>query len=224
MNEKFNNLIALPKFVEHKIASAETESVTAVMYEYLMAADGVFIRAKRREFTACLPLCEKKINGLPEVKNGIVWHKPKISCLLWQHILDHARENSGDAADFREDVYVVYWNENAGDWSWKPISRERSLAATLAEDRLAEYGKACIELHTHPPSAIHFSTADDRDERGKFRIFGILIDVHSETPKIRFRCGIYDFFAPIPATYVSEMPDALIDLTTVETRLRKILQ
>lgn len=224
MNEKFSGLIALPKFVEHKIASAETEAITAAMYEYLMAAGGVFIRAKRREFTACLPLCERKINGLPEVASCIIWHKPKINQSLWQHILEHARANSGTGGDFREDVYVVYWNENLSDWFWKPISRSRGLASTLAEDRFTEYGEACIELHTHPPDAVHFSDADDRDERGKFRIFGILIDVHEPTPKIRFRCGIYDFFAPIPATYVSEMPAEIIDLNAVETRLRKILQ
>jgi hypothetical protein len=224
MNEGFNRLIALPKFVEHKIASSETEAVTAAMYEYLMAAGGVFIRARRREFTACLPFCERKINSLPDVKSGIVWHKPKISKLLWRHILEHARANSDDGGNFREDVYVVYWNESYRDWTWKPVSRERSLASTLAEDRLTEYGEACIELHTHPPGAIHFSGADDRDERGKFRIFGILIDVHSAAPKIRFRCGIYDFFAQIPAFYVSEMPQEIIDLNAVEARLRKILQ
>lgn len=224
MNGNLGSLITLPKFIEHKIASFDTEAVTAVMYEYLMAAGGVFIRAKRREFTVCLPLCERKINGLPEVQGGIIWHKPKISSRLWQHILEHARANSGAGGDFREDVYVVYWNENVGDWVWKPVSRERSLAATLAEDRFKEYGEACIELHTHPPSAIHFSGADDRDESGKFRIFGILIDVHAPNPMIRFRCGIYDFFAPIPADYVSETPNEFIDLNQVETRLRKILR
>lgn len=224
MNEKNDSSFAFPKFIEHKIASASPQALTAVMYEYLMAAGGIFIRARRREFTACLPLCEKKINGLPEVESGITWHKPKISSRLWQHILEHARANSGDAGNFREDVYVVYWNENISDWIWKPVSRERSLAATLAEDRLEEYGEACIELHTHPPGAIHFSGADDLDESGKFRIFGILIDVHSPKPKIRFRCGIYDVFAPIQATYVSEMPDEFVDLNSVETRLRKILR
>ena len=224
MNEKFNNLIALPKFVEHKIASHETESVTAVMYEYLMAAGGVFIRATRREFTACLPLCEKKINGLPEVASGIVWHKSKISQSLWRRILEHARANSDSGGNFREDVYVVYWNENAGDWAWKAVSRTRRFAATIAEDCLKEYAEACIELHTHPPGAIHFSAADDADESGKFRIFGILIDVHEPSPKIRFRCGIYDFFAPVPANSIGEMPAEIIDLTQIETRLRKILQ
>lgn len=224
MNEGFNRLIKLPKFIEHKIAAAETEAVTAAMYEYLMAAGGVFIRAKRREFTACLPLFEKKINGLPEVKSGIVWHKPKISKLLWCHILEHARANSDSGGNFREDVYVVYWNAQFGDWAWKPVSRERSLTATLADDLSAEYKDACIELHTHPPGAIHFSTADDLDERGKFRIFGVLIDVHSEKPKIRFRCGIYDFFAQIPALEVSEMPEEMIDLNARDTHLRKILR
>ena len=224
MNENFNSLITLPKFVEHKIASAETESVTAKMYEYLMAAGGVFIRAKRREFTACLPLCEKRINGLPDVQSGIVWHKPKIKQSLWQQILEHARAHSGTGGDFREDVYIVYWNESLGDWCWKQVSRTRGLASTLAEDRFTEYRDACIELHTHPPGAIHFSGADDRDESGKFRIFGILIDVHEPSPKIRFRCGIYDFFAPVSATDVSEMPAELIDLNQVENKLRKILR
>lgn len=223
MNEKFNGLIALPKLVQHKIASAETESVTAAMYEYLMAAGGVFVRAKRREFTACLPFCEKKINGLPEVCSGIKWHKPKIPRRLWQEILENARAGS-DPKNFKEDFYAIFWNDSRNDWEWAAISRERSLASTIADDKKAEYAAACIELHTHPPGAIHFSAADNRDERGKFRIFGILIDVHSATPKIRFRCGIYDFFASVPASYVSEMPAEIIDLNAVEARLRKILQ
>jgi len=47
------------------------------------------------------------------------------------------------------------------------------MAATIAEDSLSEYGQACLELHTHTPGAVHFSSADDLDESGKFRIFGI---------------------------------------------------
>lgn len=217
----FNGLPVLPKFIEHKIASSETEAVSAVMYEYLMAGNGLFIRARRREFTACLPICREKVKGLPELKSGIVWHKPKVSRRIWQQILEHARANS-EPDNFREDVYVVYWNENTTQWLWKPISRERGAAATIADDRLSEYGDACFELHTHPPGAIHFSRADDRDESGKFRIFGILIDIH-DAPKIRFRCGIYDYFAQIPADYISEIPDGVVDLNEVDRIIRKIL-
>ena len=220
------NLKVLPldrKFVEHKIASAESESVTAIMFEYLMAGNGLFIRARRREFSVCLPLCREAIKGLPSVTSGIVWHKPKIPSSIWQQILENARW-ANDFTEFKEDVYVVFWLEAISEWRWKKISKERQRAATIADDTLQEYGEACIELHTHPDGAIHFSLSDDRDESGKFRIFGILTDVHSTLPKIRFRCGVYDYFAQIPADYVSEMPHGILDLNKVEQAIRKILQ
>ena len=68
---------------------------------------------------------------------------------------------------------------------------------------------------TLPPNAIHFSTSDDEDESGKFRLFGILTDVHAPTPKIRFRCGVYEYFVQIPGGYVSEMPAEIIDLNVL---------
>ena len=94
-------------------------------------------------------------------------------------------------------------------------------AERRAIDSLSEYGEACIELHTHPDGVIHFSSADDRDESGKFRIFGILIDIHSPSPKIRFRCGVYDYFAQIPADYISEMPEGVLDLNRYEQLIKK---
>ena len=212
---------ALPVFVEHKIAPAsDAENVTAALYEYLMAGNGLFIRAKRSEFAVCLPVCERAIRGLPNAQTGIFWRKPKISRFVWQQILSDVRFKS-DFEAFKEDVYVVFWDEKTNEWRWSAISRERGWASTIADDTREEYGKACLELHTHPPGAIHFSRADDRDETDKFRIFGILIDIHSSTPKIRFRCGVYDFFAQIPADCVGEMPDEFIDLNRVDANLKK---
>lgn len=215
------NPFFLPKFIEHKIAGAEAEAVTAKMYEYLMAGNGLFVRAKRREFTACLPLCRQTVKGLPETALGIVWHKPRIGKQIWQQILEHAQNNT-DRDDFTENLYVVYWCEDFGDWFWTQIARERSFAATIAEDSRTEYGEACVELHTHPQGAINFSLSDDQDESGKFRIFGILADIH-DAPKIRFRCGIYDYFEQIPAYWISEMPDAVIDLNAVDRKILRLL-
>lgn len=217
------NLRVLPnaaKFVEHKIASPETEAITAVMFEYILAGNGLFIRARRREFSVCLPVCRKPIKGLPEVKSGIVWHKPRIPVHIWQQVLENARQGS-DPGYFREDVYVVFWHESTSRWRWKNIGKERGWARTIADDSLFEYREACIELHTHPEGVIHFSKSDDRDEKGKFRIFGILIDVHTSNPKIRFRCGVYDYFALIPADYISELPECLLDLNKYEQSLKK---
>ena len=218
-----NNLKVLPfvpKFVEHKVASSETQNVTAVMFEYLMAGNGLFIRAKRKEFSVCLPVCREPIKGLPQITSGIIWHKPKIPIYIWQQIWENARAGS-DSIQFREDVYVVFWHERASQWCWKNIGKERSWARTIADDSLSEYSEACIELHTHPDGVIHFSSADDRDESGKFRIFGILVDIHTNNPKIRFRCGVYDYFAQIPADYISEMPPDFLDLNKIEQSIQR---
>lgn len=220
MEKPENGLIGLPKFVEHKIARTKDEAITAALYEYVTAGNGLLLRAERSEFAASLALLEHPIRGLPDVETGIFWKKPPIAAELWKEILADARSRS-EAGEFKEDVYVVFWNEESKSWRWKWMSRERRFAATIADDAQAEYGKACLELHTHPPGAIRFSRADDRDESDKFRIFGILIDVHADAPKIRFRCGVYDFFKQIPAGWVGEMPTELIDLNRVDLKLKE---
>lgn len=222
MEKSDGGLISLPKFVEHKIAGDATEPITAALYEYVTAGNGLLLRAQRNEFAASLPLLERPIRGLPNVEIGIFWKKPRISIEIWREILADARSRS-EPGEFKEDVYVVFWDEEEGEtWRWKWVSRERRWAATIADDTQVEYGKACLELHTHPPGAIRFSQADDRDECDKFRIFGILIDVHSPAPKIRFRCGVYDFFKQIPALWVGEMPGEFVDLNQIDLKLKEI--
>lgn len=207
------------KFVEHYIISNQVPPIQAIKFEYLLAGNGLFIRAKRNEFSVCLPLCQVSVKGLPDAHSQITWHKPPIPSRIWQEIRVNAREDS-DSAEFKEDVYVVYWHEQNSEWNWKNIGRKRNYASTIADDSLEEYSEACLEIHTHPPNANHFSQMDDKDEQGKFRIFGILIDVHSANPKVRWRCGIYDYFVNIPANGVGEMPAEIIDLNFVEQILR----
>jgi PRTRC genetic system protein A len=208
------------KFVQHYIISNQVPPIQAIKFEYLLAGNGLFIRAKRNEFSVCLPLCQISVKGLPDAHSHITWHKPPISSRIWQEILVNARENS-DSAEFKEDVYAVYWHEKQAEWQWKNIGKTRTYASTIADDTLEEYKDACLEIHTHPPNALHFSQMDDRDEQGKFRIFGILIDVHNPNPKVRFRCGIYDHFVPIPAADIGETPNELFDLNLVEQVIRK---
>jgi hypothetical protein len=220
MENPNSGLIYVPKFVEHKIARGANEPVTAALYEYVTAGNGFLLRAERNEFAVSLALLERAIRGLPLVETGIFWKKPRIALALWQEILADARARS-EAGEFKEDVYVIFWDERNEIWRWKWMSRERRFAATIADDLQPEYGKACLELHTHPPGAVRFSRADDRDETDKFRIFGILIDVHADNPKIRFRCGVYDFFKQIPAAEVGEMPAEFIDLNQVDLKLKE---
>lgn len=212
---KLTEIFSGRKFVEHLIVKDEVPPLQAIKFDYLLAGNGLFIRAKRKEFSVCLPLCKVSVKRLAHATSQIIWHKPPIPSRIWQEILENVREDSG-SLEFKEDVYVVYCHEKNVKWQWKNIGKKRNFASTIADDSLVEYGEACLEIHTHPPKAIHFSQMDDRDEQGKFRLFGILIDVHESHPKVRFRCGIYDHFVQIPTLYIGEMPIEFVDLNLFE--------
>lgn len=209
------------EFIGHRVASERWEPIRAVLYEYLLAGNGVILRAQRDEFSVSVPLCCREIKALPESFIGIKWHRPKIRPSIWEEILMHARISS-DASEFKEEVYLIYWDKSVESWQSRPASRKRTWASTIADDSLPEYAEACIEVHTHPPGALNFSNADDSDESGKFRIFGILIDVHDK-PKIRFRCGIYDHLIQIPSAWIGPLPQGIVDLNEIEALLQMML-
>ena len=205
-----SSIVNLPKLVGHRIAVSQDDPIEAALYEYLLSGNGLFVRAKRREFSVSLPLSLENVRGLPNASIGVYWKKPRISESLWREILQHARNKDSSSA-FKEELYLVYWHDGTNSWNWTAAGRNSSSVTTIADDSLPEYALCCIELHTHPPGANHFSRADDRDELGKFRIFAILIDIHDK-PKIRFRCGVYEHLIPIPAACIGEMPEDIIDL------------
>ena len=208
-----SNIISPLKLVGHRIAPSKNDPIDAALYEYFLAGNGLFVRAKRREFAVSLPLSVQRLSGLPNASIGIAWEMPRIAATLWHEILLHARQRQA-SSNFKEEVYLIYWDRLSGIWQWLASGREHRWASTIADDTLPEYAECCIELHTHPPGALNFSAADDRDELGKFRIFAILIDVHDK-PKIRFRCGVYDHLVQIPAAWVGELPDGIVDLNEI---------
>ncbi len=209
------------EFIGHRIAKERFEAVEAILYEYLLAGNGLLLRAQREEFTVSVPLVFREIMGLPPAFVGIRWHKPKVPTRIWGEICKHAKISNSEE-NFREELYLIYWDGGRYAWQWSTSSRDRTYASTIADDRRPEYSEACIEIHTHPEGAYQFSTADDRDESGKFRIFGIIADVHDK-PKIRFRCGIYDHLIPIPFSWIGTLPSGVVDLNEVEALLQMML-
>jgi hypothetical protein len=143
----------------------------------------------------------------------------KFPALIFAEILAHA-QNSTDATNFTENLYAVCRDDKSGGYFWKEISRSRSFGSTIARDDDPAYQNAVLEIHTHPPGCREFSASDDRDESGKFRLFGILVDIHSVQPAIRLRVGIYDSFWEIPVETIAEgQIENLTDLVKQEREM-----
>lgn len=216
----------IPQLVERKFLRSTDQPVTAPLYEVVIARNGVFKRAKRREMTVSVELSSFSAQ-IPELAEGAtqVELTEKIPARIFEEILAHAR-NSTEAANFTENLYAVFLNEETGNYAWDEISRNRNFGSTIADEENPAYQNAILEIHTHPPNCRNFSGQDNRDESGKFRLFGILIDIHSAKPLIRLRVGLYDSFWEIPVETVSDTPPKnLTDLVKKEDeRLAEIYQ
>lgn len=207
----------IPQLVHRKFLFAQNQQITAPLYEIAVARNGVFKRARRREMIAVIEISSfnARIEELAFEKARVELAK-KIPSSIFTEILTHAR-NSTDANFFTENLYAVCWDEEKAEYFWKEISRHRSFGSTIARDDDAAYKQAILEIHTHPDGCREFSSQDDRDESGKFRLFGILIGIHSDQPQIRLRIGIYDSFWEIPVEMIADAPpENLTDLVQEE--------
>ncbi len=210
----------IPQLVERKFLFSSDQPITAPLYEIVIAQNGVFKRARRQEMTAAIELSSFNIK-IPELAVGAarVELAKKIPARVFTEILAHAR-NSTDAGCFTENLYAVCLRYESGEYFWKEVSRSRSFGSTIARDDDPAYQTAVLEIHTHPPGSFDFSTSDDRDESGKFRLFGILVDIHSAKPAIRLRVGVYDSFWEIPVESIADVPiENLSDLVEQEREI-----
>ncbi len=207
----------IPLLVERKFLRFQDQPITALLYEIVIAQNGTFKRAKRREMSVSVQISafSSPIRELAAEAERIELRE-KIPVTIFEEILAHTR-NSTLKEKFTENLYAVYWDEEKGFYLWDEISAERSFGSTIASTENPAYQNALLEIHTHPAGYRHFSSQDDRDESGKFRLFGILVDIHTEKPLIRLRVGLYDSFGEIPLESIADVPsEKLIDAVKQE--------
>lgn len=211
----------IPELVERKFLFAPDQPVTAPLYEIVIAQNGVFKRAQRREMTAAVEISAFAVK-IPELAQctAQVELVEKIPAQIFAEIIAHA-QNSTDARSFTENLYAVCLDAEHRRYFWKEISGARSFGSTIARDDDPAYQTAVLEIHTHPPGCVNFSSQDDHDESGKFRLFGIFVDIHSKQPAIRLRVGVYDSFWEIPVNEISDAPPE--NITDLVKREREML-
>ena len=186
------------------------------MFDYVLAADGLYLRAEREEMEVCFPVAPAEVRGLAP------------AAPLFHFRLPHVPENLilelvGVSALYADSGFeTLFWLEhsemNPYDDGW--LIREPEQTRTASRCRPTEgqdeaYRRAIIEIHSHHSMPAVFSTTDDRDETG-FRLYGVIGRLN-EAPEIRLRVGVYGYFWEIPAPEALELPEGLSDcLETVE--------
>jgi len=164
--------------------------------DYLIAGNGVFVRAERPEFSAIVPwqMFKQSLCGLDAVKPAFSLNLPTVPSHLVKKMIERAKQPQ----PFVETLFYFVW-----DSEWKLIvpPQTGSRGGVRLLDPYSEvHQKALIEVHSHPPGANQFSSRDDQSAKG-FRVFGLI--THLDTvPKLTVRVGIEGHFWEFPSEWV----------------------
>ena len=191
-----------------KYILAETDTLPAIdpacLYEFIMAGNGVFVRARRCGLEAMIPVSTCEIRGLKAVKPYVRLEAGKIPLICTQTIL----------AEFQSDLpnESLFW-VRLEDKKWKVI-KPRQIADENSVHPVDPFdpagATALLDVHSHNTMEPFFSTDDDKDETG-FRIFAVfgLLDTQ---PCVMARVGIYGYCWSLDASDVFVLPEGVKDI------------
>ena len=184
--------------------------LTAVFYEYITCANGIFVRAENDILRACLPVVlhrrgGKAISGLQEMVTHIEWKLPKVPITLLHQMSTHAKQHRDEHGGLIEQLYHIRWHLTEQKYALHIPAQHTGRAFATSEATETPTGYLTIaDFHSHGDMDAYFSPTDDRDEK-RFRCYGVLGCLNSANPAIVLRLGIYghwirvgykDFFTP----------------------------
>jgi PRTRC genetic system protein A len=168
----------------------------ALAYQYILAGNGLFVRAEMRFFAARLPIAACVVRGLPLLAADFRLKIPRLSGSLLNSILADAGRVRRPDGGLNEVFYRLHYRDGRAQ-----VRRPRQ-AATASSVVTAGDGDPSIlcELHSHGNMAAYFSATDNADEQGA-RLYGVMGRLDSE-PELQLRVGVYGYWLPLPVTAV----------------------
>jgi PRTRC genetic system protein A len=188
------------KIVTYHIHQQEPlPSNDALAYQYIIAGNGLFIRAETNFFDALLPIAPCTVRGLVPLGQQFRLKVPRIPVRLLDTILAdarRARRPSGDKEGLNEVLYQFHHHGRTVQVK-KPPQRATGLSVTAVGS--SDPAVFC-DLHSHGNMAAFWSRTDDADEQSA-RLFAVIGRLDTE-PEIRLRVGLYGYWRPLPVTAV----------------------
>lgn len=192
----FDNLVTY-----HVHQSDPLPANNALAYQYVLAGNGLFIRAETHLFEAILPIAPCTVRGLAPLRQHFRLKVPRIPARLLDTVLADARRarrpDGGRPANGLNEVLYQFHHHGQTVQVKKPPQQATpiSVLATGMDDPVI-----LCDLHSHGHMRAFFSQTDDADEQSA-RIFAVIGKLDTE-PEIRLRVGVYGYWQPLPVTAV----------------------
>ncbi len=170
--------------------SSELPPIGDVLYQYVIAGNGLFIRAEDSRLKALVQIAPAQLTGLADLLEFAELKIPRVPARWLHSILASAIRHMPDEA-----MYQFLWDGS----EWRCLMPAQ--AGTPTALHFADDGQAVIDLHSHNSMAAFFSMTDDADEQG-LRFYAVIGKIATWQPEIRVRVGVYGHHLDVPADMV----------------------
>jgi len=157
---------------------------TGLYYDYILARDGVFIRARNSLLRATVLISPVEIRGLEPLQETIELEHGKIP---W-HLYDLAISTFMASSD-RERFLAITWE---GEYRLRMPRQDRGEASVNYE----AVPDSVMDIHSHGAMDAFFSTTDNSDEQG-LRLYMVAGRVNTMLPEVKLRIGVYGYFVSL---------------------------
>lgn len=182
----FSNLITY-----HIHRSDPLPANNAHLYQYILAENGLFLRARTPWWEVMMPLMRYPVRGLLPVTTVfrlVMGRLPEsLLAAAYQSALTAREKNGG----LREALYSFHVQEKQ-----VRLMRPRQIATPVNVTSAGlDDPTILLELHSHGHMPAFWSATDDHDEQG-IRLYGVMGQLDS-VPEIKFRVGVCGHWKPL---------------------------
>lgn len=150
-------------------------------YDYVVGANGLFIKAENRFISATVCVGEARVRGLQPVRPLVVLKQGKIPWSIYHAAISHMMLEA-----LHEQYLAVSWNNGYQLIYPQQVGDTGSCLYERVPDTV-------MELHSHGLMQSFFSGVDNRDELG-LQIYAVVGNLDTLIPEVKVRIGVYGYY------------------------------
>lgn len=185
-----NNIVAYRIAQEPAWSTHQWPPMEATGYEYILAGNGIFVRAEDSRMDVMVQHGPGGVNGLPRLASIARLRDGRIPCTWLHSIVTSMRRHLPN-----ECMYQIVRNQ--GDW--RCVMPKQTASATAVE--FDDNPLSVVDIHSHNTMRPFWSTTDDADEQG-LRFYVVVGNLDQEMPTARARVGVYGHHLDIPLSMI----------------------
>lgn len=160
------------------------EDEPGLFYNYILAENGLFIRARNPLIEGAICISPVEIRGLSPLEERIELVHGKIPRHLYDLSLSVLM-----ASNNREQYLAITWED---EYRLRLPTQERNSASVKYEN----LPSSVMDIHSHGTMRAFFSEMDDQDEQG-LKLYMVVGRLDTLLPEVEMRVGVYGYFAPV---------------------------